>query len=191
MTIPLVQDANELASWIGAIASAITALATVVISFFVGRYTRQRDKSEIDLLRWQLQQEQNIACVTNDDLLESFERITYGDDHNYDKYTSTKLFHIFLRLNLVMHYYVAFKNRIISKREFENNAIPTLRLFARQTEIITYALEQRGYPADFGKEVLRLLSSVEPPMQFTAWRNGRRKPEAPTATPPSDRPRTA
>lgn len=57
----------------------------------------------------------------------------------------------------------AITQRTSSKKEYKEQAIPTLSLVARNKEVIVYLLNERGYSKEFMREIELLLKEATPP----------------------------
>lgn len=145
---------------------AIGQLAGVAVAFYAVRlvhnYTTRRDKTEFLRNVWHEQQQLNLATLGNEDALEQFEKIVYGDAHVPDRNETKRRFHIFLYLNRIQHYSFAYKNNLLTKQEYVALAERTLRLIKREQPLIEYLLRERGYDPEFAREVLEQLKAVTP-----------------------------
>jgi hypothetical protein len=93
---------------------------------------------------------------------EEFDHIVYGSDYIHDPLRGRKQHHLFLQINNIQKVWFARKMRLISQREFEENALPSLSLVVREIREIDYLLTHRGYPADFREEIIRLANKAKP-----------------------------
>jgi hypothetical protein len=143
------------------------SLIGVVVSFLVGRailkWQKRRDKLHFLEQRWHQQQLLNMHQLLNMPGLEAFEKIVYGPTHQFDPDTARKYHLLFLFINMIQSHYFAMNHGIITRREFEAYAKPTLKLIVREHPTITYLLSERGYPFEFKNEVERLLKILIPP----------------------------
>lgn len=132
------------------------------IAVQVHRYARRRDRLEFMRHRWAEQQNINLAQLNNPENATSFEKIVNGKDHNGDVENNKRLNQIFLYINQIQHLYLAYQHKMINEREFEQLAIPTLRLIAREQKLIDFILLNRGYGEHFVSKVRVLLHKLEP-----------------------------
>ena len=151
------------------IAQGVGSLLSVVVLGWltakVYQHTTMRDKLDFIFRYWQGTQAVNIACLNDPALQERIEQLIYGKCFRSDIETAKKYSVLFIVINQLQFYYLAYKCRVLSYKELRDNVLPPLRMFSREAETITYLLEQRGYPRDFRTEIVNMLSdamAIEP-----------------------------
>jgi hypothetical protein len=149
------------------IAQGVGAVGSFVVSGFIAvliyKYTQRRDRLDFLLRRWSDQQALNLAEISSDDNLRSFEEIVYGKTERFDVKRARKRYHLFTVLNMVQSQYFAMEHKVITKADFENYARPSLTLLVRERDEVIYLLTQRGYGLAFREAVTSLLEGLDPP----------------------------
>ncbi|MEM7408887.1 MAG: hypothetical protein AAF430_01465 [Myxococcota bacterium] len=150
-------------------ADTVIALAQFFLAGMIGLFTiyayiysRRRDKLQFFHNNWNKQQDINLQCLVNDDVLKIVEGLIYGPDHEVDVQEARAFTFAFLHLNKIQNNFEAMSQRVISRREYVEMSLPTLRLFARSKNLICYLVEQRGYSPEFRDSVVELIADLDP-----------------------------
>jgi hypothetical protein len=102
-----------------------------------------------------------VAALNSPEMMKPFEAIIYGTtEPNVE--LGRKFFHLFIYINIVQHYFYAAEEGLISDRELETLAKPTLDLMAREKEMLEYLVKQRGYVKKFQDRFLQMMEDAEP-----------------------------
>lgn len=137
-------------------------VASVVIAFMLHNFSKRQAWLQILVNRWDNTQDKNLLHLTDQGLSEEFDQIVYGNEYLHDPLRARKQHHLFLQINNVQKVWFARKMGLISQREFEENALPSLGLVVREIREIEYLLSHRGYPKDFRAEIIRLANKATP-----------------------------
>lgn len=147
---------------ITALGQLLVMLLTGLITTYVYFYTRRRDKLEFFYNNWNKQQDVNIQCLLHDEVLRIVEELVYGNDQVFDVKKARAFTFAFLHLNKIQNNYQAMKQGVLSKKEYLEMSLPTLRLFARNKKLIIYLVSQRGYGDQFRDNIIECLKSIQP-----------------------------
>jgi len=150
-------------TWFQLAASLLTVTFTALISLFLWRYTHRKDKLDLLVSRWNKQQEFNFHILNSDNAIVDFEKLVYGSERKVDVKEAKRYTYLFVILNFIQTNWLAMKLGILTKKEYKEQAIPTLSLVARNKEVIVYLLNERGYSKEFMREIELLLKEATPP----------------------------
>lgn len=153
------QFASEIAQGLGSILSVFLAGWA---AFIVQRYTRRKDRLDYLNHRWSIQQDINLQNVSDPKIALNFEKLVYGSHSSVTEQEARTYFTFFLILNLVQNDWFAFREGMISRKEWDDYGFATLNLVARHASTIRYLVRHRGYSAEFADEVIKILERAAP-----------------------------
>jgi len=160
--VTALEDARNNLSTITALGQLLIAFTMALMTTYVYFYTRRNNKLAFFYNNWNKQQDVNIQCLIHDDVLRVVETLVYGEDHEFDINRARSFTFAFLHLNKIQNNYEAMKEGVLSKREYLEMSLPTLRLFARNKRMIVYLVSQRGYGDEFRDSIVECLRDLEP-----------------------------
>ena len=131
------------------IGSIGTMLVTIIISSMVYRYTKRKDRLDLYLRRWSVQQDVNISTISSDSNLIAAEKSIYGPDASVDIMEGRIYYNLFMRINMLQMMYFGYKEGLINKSELYVSSIHTAKLLYNSKELVSYLLRERGYTPDF------------------------------------------
>ena len=149
--------------WIEAISALVTAIITLGIAIMVHRYTKRKDKASIIHDMWRQQQDWNLAATISEEHHRAADLMVYGGIPKTEKEKNALMLCMFFFLNRLNHIFDAYDLGILTRKEFEKEAQPTLKLLAGQKKLLAELLQHRGYGSDFGTEIMSLIIDVDAP----------------------------
>lgn len=149
---------------VATIGQAVVTAVLVILTYVVYRYRKANDRLTFFHSNWNKIQDINIFVLEHKEVLTKFEKMVYGEDSNVEEQPATEFWISFLMLNIARGNYFAYKNGILSKKEYEQETLPILKLLVREKDLITYLLENRGYSDEFKKSILALLEKTDAPV---------------------------
>jgi hypothetical protein len=159
----VIMDLAALSLYAQGLCAIGTLIASTIIAVLVYTHTRRKDRLDLILRRWTIQQDINLLNISSTENLETAERLVYGAESVISIDKARMYYHVFLRLNLLQMMFFGNKEGLISKDELRSSSINTARLLCNNKEMVKYSLNERGYGPDFANHVLGLLDSLEPP----------------------------
>ena len=147
---------SQIAQGVG---SVLAVFVTLYIAVLVQSYTRKKDRFDLVRDKWENAQAMNLAVLSGSENLRAFEAIVYGSRKRTDVDTARKYFLIFIIINHLQHFFLAYKSKLISTSELISHCEGSAKLLKNEESTVKYLLRERGYSTDFAQFLEGLIAS--------------------------------
>ena len=136
-----------------------TGISAVAIAIIVHRHNRTRDKESLRERSWHSQQQINLTCASNDQMMEAAEKFICENfvlDAEAAEFKRAAYI-VFMYLNRIRLMWSGWKSGVISKNDMLDDVRPTISLFRNNPIIVRYCLT-RGYSKEFSDFIIHAMS---------------------------------